>query len=308
VLSCTLIMVLCAILIGFRLVPQHFEQGTAWGILWPMMVAGLVRSFEVAVLIGTPVGFALARVRSSPNALPKSAGSSVVLAKCLRFVPAFGWFVVAGALGAYTSLRWNAPAGVARDVIEASRRACVESHGKSGAAIPLIGAHWVCAPSAVPRLVGEISKQGRTTQYSASAIDLSRELDYVDLTDLKLVSLSSVSAPSVHLAVGEARLRGVLPWVNAARFRGWERAFYVAAAALCLALLDASTTLRRVPRRRFVQVLAALVGGVVAWYWLRVADAQLTLRVAGYLSVPVVGIVAQVVTWLGIDRVMALRR
>jgi hypothetical protein len=305
-LTCVLIMAFCATFIALRLLPQHFQQGTAWGILWPMMAAGLARAFEIALLTATPLGFALATLREHEPWKAQSAGSSAWSAKLVQIAPALAWFVIAGALGAYVSLRWNAPAGIARDVIQASRRDCIARHGRKVDAIPLIGARWVCDPSTAPRLVGEISKLGRATRYSAKSIDLSSDLSYIDLAELSLVTPAGRGSPSLRLTVEDARLRGLLPWVNSGRFRGVGRAFYIAGASVIIALFDALTLLRRVPRRRFSHPLAAFLSGVIAWYCVGVADAQLVLPAVGYLAVPFIAVAAQMAIWLGIERLALL--
>ncbi|HEY5955931.1 MAG TPA: hypothetical protein VIV60_05235, partial [Polyangiaceae bacterium] len=149
---------------------------------------------------------------------------------------------------------------------------------------------------------------GRASRYSAASINLSSDLSYIDLEDLNLVApAGGQGRPSLRLAVGNARLRGLLPWVNSVGFRGPRRAFYIAGVGVLVALFNAPALLRRLPKRRFGHVLAALLSGIVAWYCVGVADAQLTTPAVGYIAVPLIAVAAQISIWLGIERLASLK-
>jgi hypothetical protein len=302
-------MLVGAAFVGIRLAPLSLRHGVAWGTLWPLAAAALATVFEAALLVGTPIGFASAHADASARKPTESAGSSVAETirsrACLGF--AILWFVVTAGIGAYANLWLGAPARVARGVVRGAREICEEHAGHGSVAVPIIGARWVCSPTAPPRLFGELSKQGTTTKYSASAIDVSEDLSVMDLSDLDISSPAVRGRPLLHLTVHAARLRGAWPWAKKKRIPGFGRAVYVAALGSLLGLVAAVVTLRRAGSRLTVSIVAALGGGA-AWMLLGSVDAHENWAIGSYALVPLGALLVMSLAWILLGRLKLEQR
>lgn len=281
-------MAVGAVFVGIRLFPLGSRQGVAWETLWPLAASALVAVFETALVLGSPIGFALALSPGVTGSSGESAGGSVSWRRehLVVLKVALLWCVLAAAIGAYGNLRFGAPGRVARGVVAGARAICVERHGQRAEPVPLLGARWICSPTAPPRLTGEWSRNGAVTQYSASGIELSEDLAYIDVTDLELSAAVARGATSLRLTVDGARVRGTWPWAKKSRISAIGRAFYIAGLAALEGLLAALLVERIRARRRFLAPSLAGLGGATAWLALFVLDANAEWFLGSYLLAP----------------------
>ena len=308
--TCGLIMLVGAIFVGIRLASLSARNGVDWGTLWPLYAAALAPLFETALVLGTPVGFALGLGSALRTHETQSAGGSAAELQLLRGCVglAFFWLVATAALGAYANQRLGAPGRVARGVVRGASEVCEADERNRSILVPIIGARWACSPSGPPRLVGELSRQGLVAKYSVRELEVSEDLAYVDLTELELDLPAARGVPSLHLAVHGARLHGAWPWAKAKRLPGLGRAVYVASLASILGVLVAMFTSDRRVNRRFTRLSVAVVGGVIAWILLGIVDSHETWSVDNYAVVPAGAAFAMATVWMLLGRFHHPRR
>lgn len=285
-------------LVGIRLAPLSLRSGVAWGTLWPLMAAAMTTTFETALVLGTPVSLAWSMGGAPSISLAKSAGSSVSLMhrwRCLWV--AILWFGMSAGFGAYANLRLGAPGRVARGVVQGARAVCERGESRRDEPVPLIGARWICSPNAASRIVGELSKNGSITRYSASDLVVSEDLAHVDLVGLEIFAMAALGRPALHLAVDEARIRGTWPWAKAKRMPGLWRAVYVAGTSSTLGLFVMLLALRRSGESRWAAAIAGLFGSVTAWLVLGIVDAHANWRMGSYAMVPLAAAAASIAVW-----------
>lgn len=286
-------MSVCAVFVGIRLAPLGFRGQAAWATLWPLGAAALTAMLELALLLGTPVGFALAARQHGSIQTSQSASSSASVNRWRGSIGILAvWLALTTALGAFANLRFGAPGRVAGGVVRGARAVCEESARRRVEPVPLIGARWICAPATQSRIEGEISRRGATARYSASDLTVSEELDYVDLAALEIFSSAAQGRPAVHLVANGARVRGAWPWAKAKRMPAVWRAFYVASLSATLGLLSILLTRRARPGSRWNAVVPGVAGGATAWSVLDVVDAHATWHKVAYAAVPVAAAVA----------------
>jgi hypothetical protein len=309
---CGLIMLAGAAFVGIRLASMSSTNGHGWGTLWPIFSSALAAIFETALVLGTPVGFALGLVSPTGKQAAKSAGGSKTGLPSLRgcIGLAFLWFVAAATLSAYASQRLGAPGRVARGVVRGAREVCEERKGNRSVPIPIpiIGARWSCSPSGPAHLVGELSRGGIVTKYSARDLDLGQDLTYVDFTELELELPAIRGLPPMHLAVQEARLRGGWPWSKAKRLPVLGRAVYVASLASILGVLVAVFACNGRAGWRFTWLAVAVAGGAIAWILLGIVDSHENWATGDYAIVPIGAAVAMTIVWMLLGRLRHPRR
>jgi hypothetical protein len=296
--TCGLFMLLGAILVGIRLAPLSLRSGVAWGTLWPLMAAAMATMFEMALIWGTPASLARAVEEVSTIDPTKSAGSSISSSQWRRCTwIAVLWFATSAALGAYANLRLGAPGRVARGVVEGARAVCEGGDTRRVEPIPLIGARWICSPTAASRIEGELSKNGAITRYSARDLDVSEDLAHLDLAELRISSSAARGRPALHLAVAGARVHGAWPWAKTRRMPGLWRAVYVAGIGSILGLHAMILGLRCGAGARWTAPAVGLCGSVTAWFVLGIVDSHANWRMGSYAMVPLVAVAAMIVVW-----------
>ena len=296
--SCGLLMLLGTGLVGIRLASLSLRSGVAWGTLWPLLAAAMTTMFETALVLGTPVSLALAMGGMPSIDLSKSAGSSVLSRHWWRCVwIAILWFGVSAGLGAYANLRLGAPGRVARGVVQGARAVCERGKARRDEPVPLIGARWICSPTAASRIVGELSKNGSIARYSASDLVVSEDLAHVDLMGLEISAMATLGRPALHLAVEGARIHGAWPWAKTKRMPGLWRAFYVAGTSSTLGLFVMLLALRRSGESRWAAPIAGLFGSATAWFVLGIVDSHSNWRMGSYVMVPLAAAAASIVVW-----------
>lgn len=249
------VLILGAALVGvvIRILPWVLDPAISWSTLAPFAKSLLAVAFEAALLVGWPVGWALATQRLVER------GEARVLASLgespfrtvRRLLPQgvlFGVVLVlsSAALGREAA----APGRVVNALLAEGRASCTPqaTHG-----VPFVSVTWLCAADdeGTARLVGRAPVGG--VVFTAEDAKVSDDLRRIELTNARL------ALPSVKVRVGNLVLRGLAPWARASSLPPTFRAGVVTASAgfggavAVLAIL-------RARRRRVGGVAAAAIG------------------------------------------------
>ena len=246
-------LILGAALVGalIRLLPWALDPAISWGTLAPFAKSLLAVAFEAALLIGWPVGWALATQRLVER------GEARVLATlgeapsrtARRLLPqgvVFGAVLVLSS--AVLGREAAAPGRVVNALLVEGRASCRPgaTHG-----IPFVSVTWLCPEQGPPRLVGRAPVGGAV--FTAEDARVSDDLRRIELTQAR------VAVPNVKVHVDNLVLRGLAPWARASSLPPFIRAFVVTASAFAGGAV-AVLAILRARRRRVGGVAAAAIG------------------------------------------------
>jgi hypothetical protein len=275
--------------------PFALDAGVPLRTIGPLAAAAFATVIEVAILLSTPVAFMLAAQQFVRGGGASAAGPG----ESRRFWPAAVvaaaiWAALAFAVGGAANVRLATPGRVANNLVEAARDACVTHPETVYVTIPVLGSRWLCNGSGPPTLVGEISRSFVGVSYSASNINVSDDLTYIELVKLRLTSPASGGRPALKLAVEGAKLRGVWPLARATRLGDLGRAAFVATTSVVLGLVAAWLLgfSHRSTHRRWLAVLEGLVVSASAWMTLVSLDSHEFHGHLRYAAVPLAGCTA----------------
>ncbi|MGC4066887.1 MAG: hypothetical protein QM784_20070 [Polyangiaceae bacterium] len=207
------------------------------------------------------------------------------------FLAALVWAMLTFAAGGLANVRLATPGRVANNLVETARDACVTHPQTVYVTIPVLGSRWLCNGNGPPTLVGEISRSFVGASYSASNINVSDDLTYIELVKLRLSSPAAGGRPALKLAVEGAKLRGVWPLARPTRLGDLGRAAFVSVTAVLLGLVAAALSLvvHRDCRRRWLGVVEGLLIAASAWMTLFSLDSAEFRGPLRYSAVPLAG-------------------
>jgi len=288
-----------------RVLPWVLDSRVPWRVAVPFARAIASVAVEASVLVGWPVGWALAAFTSGER------GEARVLATlgerpARTTVRLWPMAIAFGAVLATASLAGGRDASEPGRVVSALLRAGRASCGAGGAPrsaraldVPLVGAAWLCdADGANARLVGRapfaIESSASNALYTARAIDVSPDARRIELDDAWIAS----PAGSIHVNHAVFRLP---PFVRASSLPAPWRALFLASAGALSAMLAtwlllAASDDERASSWRLHAIAIGAAGPVAALallHVLEVAPAPMPLRL--YALLPVVAVAA---TWL----------
>ena len=231
-----------------RLLPWLLDPGVTFRLAAPFARGVLLLAGEAAILVGWPLGWALAAARHVETgerralaALGESPTGAV-----LRLVPQAAVFACVLAVVSFAGGREaNAPGKVVTDLVARGRESCRSVEQAGTYAVPFAELTWLCSPGAAPRLVGRGPGALANATFTALAARTAGDLREIDLDDARL-HLEVSGGADIH--VGALRLHGLPPFAHAssvlpvARAAGLALAGSIAAAASALGVL--SGTLR----------------------------------------------------------------
>ncbi len=231
-----------------RVLPWALDPRMPWRVALPFARAVASVALEAAVLVGWPVGWALAAFASCER------GEARVLSllgerparTTLRLAPAALAF--AGALAAASLAGGrdaSEPGRVVADLLAAGKASCARDAARV-LDVPVIGASWLCGPAGsgqAPRVVGPASLGLATTGssealYSARDIHVSPDARRIELDD----AWFATRAATLH--VGRAVLR-LPPFVRASSLPAGWRALFLASSGALSAMLAVGFLLGR---------------------------------------------------------------
>jgi hypothetical protein len=278
-----------------RLMPWVLDPTVPWRVASPFARGLAAVALEAALLVGWPVGWALAACR-----FVESGEARVVLTlgerparTAARLAPQ--GFALALALAAVALVYGNdasAPGHVVTELVAQARVSCAHAATTTTYAIPFTDFTWLCAPHRAPRLVGNAPGSMRGAVLTASDARVAGDFRSLELDDARVL-LPGETPVAVH--VTSLSLRGMAPWAKASTLPAWLRALLLALTAWSVASLGAYTVLRRRVRWRAAAVVLGAAGPLAALGLLRLLE-RADARPAFYALLPVAacGLVATV--------------
>jgi hypothetical protein len=267
VLGATGAALLVALLGGLvRLLPWLLDPAVSFRLALPFARGVLALAVETSLLVGWPIGWALASVQAvergearvlftlgqSPSqALGRLAPQAVALAALLGAVAYFG------------GLEASEPGRVVTELIEQGERACETRDDDGTYAVPFAGVTWLCAPGVAPRLVGRGPGALGGAIFTARGARVSGDLRQIELAGARVL------LGTLHLDLGALRLRGLAPFGHASNVSPWTRAAALVLAGALAAFVAARAVLVGALRGRIAAVVAAAAGSLAALGTLR---------------------------------------
>lgn len=287
-------LAIVALLAGaVRVLPWLLEPTVPFRVALPFARSVAELAVEAAILVGFPIGFALAAHRFAERG---DARVYELLGErpertVLRLAPAAAPFlVVLGLVSIAGGRDAEAPGRVAQDLVDQGKVACAASDHEMTRTVPFVGATWLCAPPASPRLYGRAPVGGAV--YSASNLHVAGDMRRVDLDDARVL------VGDAKLSVTHLTLKGLSPFAQSSALPPLLRAILVVLSALGGAAVATRASLRRRVRSAFGAVALGAVGPLAALGVLRLLD-RADVGVSRYALVPLAATaVALVVAWL----------
>lgn len=279
-----------------RLLPWLLDPAVPWRVAAPFARGLGSVAVEAALLVGWPVGWALACCRFVESGearvlltLGESPASTVRRLAPQGAVLALALSAVALVYGSDA----NAPGRVATELVAQSRAACAQVEVPKTYVIPFTDMTWLCAPGRAPRLVG--SAPGGLAGAVLTARDASIAGDFraIELTGAQvlLAPRQPGAATSVEVRAEKLSLHGMAPWAGASSLPAWLRAVLLALTAASVASLAAYGVLRRATRSRLGAFVLGAAGPLVALGLIRLLE-RADARPAAFALVPVAGALA----------------
>ena len=191
--------------------------------LAPFAKSLLVIAFEVALLTGWPVGWALAAARlvdrGEARALASLGESPAQTAT--RLLPQGLLFAALLGLASFSLGRTSAAPGEVVDaLLHEGRAACARAETPTSSSVPFVSATWLCGAGSAPRLVGRSPLGGIV--FTAAGASVSSDLRRIELEDARITV--GPAETRVRLHVGTLTLRGLAPFTVASPLAPWARA------------------------------------------------------------------------------------
>jgi len=259
----------------------------------PFLIGLFALSLEVGALVGWPLGWTEAALRSVERgeARARMALGESPWRRVLRLLPVV---LVLSALTAFGSLVWGrdarAPGRVARALVEEARVVCASAAEARVVDVPLVRAAWLCRPGRDPVLVGEGAGSASAIDFIASAFHVTDDLTAVTVKDAQV--LLPTETP-VRLRLGEARVIHLVPFSAPSSVPPALRAFVIVAAAIASALLATVSALRSDTGHRAIAWAVAVAGPAATLSALRACE-RAAIGDARLLAVPMAAIAASI--------------
>lgn len=275
-----------------RLLPWLLDPAVPWRVAAPFARGLGAVALEAGLLVGWPVGWALACAR-----FVESGEARVLLTlgerpwrTTARLAPhgaALGCALAAIALVYGSDAR--APGAVATELVAQARVACARAESPATYAVPFTDLTWLCAPGATPRIVGRPPGASRGAALTAADARVAGDFRVIELDDARLLFGTQ---PPVAVHVATLSLRGMSPWARASTLPAWLRALVLAVTAWTAASLAAYFILRRVVLARGAVALVLGAGGPLAALGLLRLLERADARAAAFALLPLAAAVA----------------
>ncbi len=271
-----------------RLLPWLLDPAVPWRVAAPFARGLGAVAGEAALLVGWPVGWALACVRFVERGEARvllALGESPAATVRRLSLQGAGLALALGALSLVYGSDASAPGRVATELVEQARLSCARAGSPTTYAIPFTDMTWLCAPGAIPRLVGSAPGMAGAV-LTARGARIAGDFRALELqgAQIRLGSAGSPSAVGVGGGAGTAggsavevrvetlAMHGMAPWASASTLPPALRAVLLALAAWLSASLAAYGVLRRATRTRVGAVALGAVGPLVALGLLRLLE------------------------------------
>jgi hypothetical protein len=270
-----------------RLLPWLLDPGVPWRVAAPFARGLAAVALEAALLIGWPIGWAVASFRfveSGEERVLLTLGERPEQTVIKRLAPQGA--VLALALAAVALVYGsdaNAPGRVVTELIAQARHACTTAPAPLTYSVPFTGLTWLCAPGREPRLVGTAPGGLSGALVSARSARIAGDFRALDLDDARIL-LPGESPVSAHVA--ELTMHGMAPWARASTLPAALRAPLLALAAWASGSLAAYAVLRRAARTRLGVLFLGAAGPLGALGLLRLFE-RAGAPAAAFLLLPV---------------------
>jgi hypothetical protein len=277
-----------------RLLPWLLDPAVPWRVAAPFARGLAAVALEAALLVGWPVGWALACVRFVERGEARvllTLGESP-LATVRRLAPQGALLAVAlGAVSLVYGGDASAPGQVATELVAQAGVSCAQATAPVTYAIPFTDMTWLCAPDREPRLVGSAPGGMAGAVLTARTARIAGDFRALDLDGAKVLLPSSSAHAAVELDVDVLSLHGMAPWANASTLPPSLRALLLALTAWVTSSIAAYGVLRRATRSRIGALALGASGPMAALGLLRLLE-RADASPRAFLAVPVAGAAA----------------
>jgi hypothetical protein len=259
---------------GVRVLPWLLDPSVSLRVAAPFARSIAALALEASLLVGWPVGWALAAVafvERGEGRVLQTLGERPGRSAMRLWPQALAWSVALGGVSFLGGRDASAPGRVVDELLEEARASCEEvsrdpEAAPSQRAVPFADATWLCAPGQTPRLAGRGPGPLRRIVFTATGAHVTGDLRRLELTDARIVQ------GPVHLAVAALTVRGLTPWAHASNLAPAARALLLALTAAAAALLATFLALRGKVRVRLTAVVVGAAGPLVALGGLRALE------------------------------------
>jgi hypothetical protein len=234
-----------------RLLPWLVSTEVPWSVAVPFAGELWQRANEAALLIGLPVGAAIAAAlfveSGAARSLMALGASPTRLALSVAGIGLV--FVAVGAALGLARVGGDSPGHFASRLIDKGRAVCESDSRESRVDVPFVGAAWLCFTEA-PRFVGRVPGVNADLLFSARRVE-ENGASGLDFRDLRVAGkLGDPKSPVLRLRAGVARFERIAGFVPpptrvAAATRGGIVSGVAALAAFALAWLVVRRSLNR---------------------------------------------------------------
>jgi len=291
-----------------RVLPWLLDPAVPWPTAAPFARGLAAVALEAALLVGWPVGWALACFR-----YVESGEARVLLTlgerpsgTVLRLAPQGAVFaLVLAAVSLVYGSDARAPGRVATELLADARVSCAAASAPASYAVPFTDFTWLCTSGSEPRLVGSApSLGGGNVIVTATGARIAGDFRAIDLDDARVLFPGT---PPMLIRVASLSLHGMAPWARASTLPAALRAVLLALTAWASASLAAWAVLRRAAINRLVALALGAAGPLVALGLLRLlerADAHAGL----FALVPIAAAAACTSAAAGLTRLRRSKR
>jgi hypothetical protein len=248
---------------GVRVLPWLLDPEVPWPVVFPFARGLATVALEAALVVGWPVGWALASFRvveSGEGRVLQTLGEPPT-ATMMRFAPhgallAFALFTVSLVCASDA----NAPGRVATELVAGARVSCAKVRAPATYLVPFTDMVWLCAPDREPRLAGALPGMGAAV-LTATGARIAGDFRAIDLDDAR-VALPGDPPIAVH--AGSLSVHGMAPWAHASTLPPALRALLLALSAWSTASAAAYGVLLRRARVRAWAIALGAAGPLAA--------------------------------------------
>ncbi len=273
-----------------RLLPWLLDPAVPWRVAAPFARGLGCVAAEAALLVGWPVGWALACCRFVESGearvlltLGESPASTV-----RRLAPQGAAFAVAlGAVALVYGSDASAPGRVATELVAQAHAACAQVRTPATYAIPFTDMTWLCAPNREPRLVGTAPGGLAGAVLTARDARIAGDFRAIELNGAQVLlePRQPGAGASVTVRAETLSLHGMAPWASASSLPAWLRALLLAITAWSVSSLAAYGVLRRATRSRLGAVAVGAAGPLAALGLIRLLE-RADARPSWFVLVP----------------------
>ncbi|HEY1960403.1 MAG TPA: hypothetical protein VGH28_32555 [Polyangiaceae bacterium] len=220
-------------------------------------------AIEAAVMVGWPIGWALAAQRFAERGEARAmmllgeSPAKTALAQWRIAWPLAGVLALASALGALDA---SAPGRMAQDLVSQARAACAAATTPRTYSVPFVDATWLCHPGSPPILYGSGPGALRSVAFSAKSATIAGDMRRIDLDDARFSSASM----NANVHANHVVLHGMSPFTHASNVPPIERAIIAVLAAAIAAAAAVWACVTGRARGQLVAIAIAAAGPLAA--------------------------------------------